>query len=98
MSQEPARRAVIIGGSMGGLFIGNMLARRGWRVDIFERVTGPLNVRGAGIAGHDEYVPIMRACGIDRDRPPGIDVEGRTAYDSDGREIGFHPHSQYLTY
>ena len=30
--REGRRKAVIIGGSMGGLFIGNMLVRRGWLV------------------------------------------------------------------
>ncbi len=91
-------RAVIIGGSMGGLFIGNMLVRQGWQVDIYERVDGALNVRGAGIAGHTDYVPILQACGIDKQRPVGVDVEGRTAYDAEGRQIAFHPHPQYLTY
>lgn len=99
MGRESMRRsAIIIGGSMGGLFIGNMLVRRGWQVDIFERVEGALNVRGAGIAGHAEYAPVMRACGLSDARPAGVEVEGRTAYDKEGRQIGFHPHPQYLTY
>ena len=92
------RRAVVIGGSMGGLFIGNMLVRQGWQVDIYERIAGALNVRGAGIAGHADYGPILRACGIAEDGLAGVDVAGRTAYDGDGREIAFHPHPQYLTY
>ena len=96
--REGRRKAVIIGGSMGGLFIGNMLVRRGWLVDIYERVKGDLNVRGAGIAGHPEYGPIMRACGLPEVKPVGVEVAGRTAYDKTGREIGFHPHPQYLTY
>jgi 2-polyprenyl-6-methoxyphenol hydroxylase-like FAD-dependent oxidoreductase len=92
------RKAVIIGGSMGGLFIGNMLVRRDWDVDIYERASGQLNVRGAGIAGHPEYEPIMRACGIPNVKPVGIDVPGRTAYDATGRIIAYHPHPQYLTF
>ncbi len=98
MNQPGSRKAIIVGGSMGGLFIGNMLVRRGWDVDIYERVAGMLNVRGAGIAGHPEYEPIMRACGLSDARPVGIEVEGRTAYDQDGRVIAFHPHPQYLTF
>jgi 2-polyprenyl-6-methoxyphenol hydroxylase-like FAD-dependent oxidoreductase len=46
------RKAVIAGGSVGGLFVGNMLMRQGWAVEIFERVAGGLESRGAGIAGH----------------------------------------------
>jgi len=33
------RRALIIGGSLGGLFAGNLLRQIGWDVDIFERST-----------------------------------------------------------
>jgi 2-polyprenyl-6-methoxyphenol hydroxylase-like FAD-dependent oxidoreductase len=32
------RRALIIGGSLGGLLTACLLRRDGWRVDIFERV------------------------------------------------------------
>jgi len=39
------RRALIIGGSMSGLLAGMMLARRGWGVDIFERVAGAASRR-----------------------------------------------------
>jgi 2-polyprenyl-6-methoxyphenol hydroxylase-like FAD-dependent oxidoreductase len=34
------RRALIIGGSMSGLLAAIMLDRRGWQVDVFERVGG----------------------------------------------------------
>ena len=45
----PVRKAIIIGGSMGGLFAGNLLSRAGWQADIYERVPGPLSDRGTGI-------------------------------------------------
>jgi 2-polyprenyl-6-methoxyphenol hydroxylase-like FAD-dependent oxidoreductase len=32
-----ARRAIVIGGSISGLFVGAFLRRIGWRVDIYER-------------------------------------------------------------
>jgi hypothetical protein len=35
-------KAVSVGGSVGGLLIGNMLPRPGWSVDIFERPTSGL--------------------------------------------------------
>jgi len=41
---EPAgtagRRALIIGGSVGGLFTANLLRRAGWTVQVFERSEG----------------------------------------------------------
>jgi len=42
------RRAVIIGGSMAGLFTALLLRRAGWHVDVFERIGTELAGRGAG--------------------------------------------------
>ena len=50
------RRALIIGGSMSGLLAGIMLRRRGWAVDIFERVGSELSGRGAGIVAQPELI------------------------------------------
>jgi hypothetical protein len=52
------RTVVIVGGSDGGLVIGNMLRRRGWAVDIFEHAAGASESRGAGIAGNAELTAI----------------------------------------
>ncbi|SVB18399.1 uncharacterized protein METZ01_LOCUS171253, partial [marine metagenome] len=35
-------RAVIVGGSVAGVFAGNMLVQRGWQVDILERAVDAL--------------------------------------------------------
>jgi 2-polyprenyl-6-methoxyphenol hydroxylase-like FAD-dependent oxidoreductase len=32
-----SKRALVIGGSLGGLFAANLLLRAGWRVDVFEK-------------------------------------------------------------
>src|ERR1700675_3488890 len=91
------RKAVIAGGSVGGLFVGNMLMRQGWAVEIFERVAGGLESRGAGIAGHAELTAILQAIGVSADRPPGIDVSGRIAFDRHGNELASFDYPQYLT-
>jgi 2-polyprenyl-6-methoxyphenol hydroxylase-like FAD-dependent oxidoreductase len=31
-------KAIVVGGSLGGLFAANLLNRSGWQVDVFERV------------------------------------------------------------
>ena len=49
-------RAIIIGGSMSGLFAGLMLRRRAGQVDIYERVAGELSGRGAGIVAQPEII------------------------------------------
>jgi 2-polyprenyl-6-methoxyphenol hydroxylase-like FAD-dependent oxidoreductase len=37
LAEKPKRRAVVIGGSIAGLFVGAFLRRIGWQVDIYER-------------------------------------------------------------
>jgi 2-polyprenyl-6-methoxyphenol hydroxylase-like FAD-dependent oxidoreductase len=48
------KRAVVIGGSIGGLFAGLFLRKVGWDVSIHERAGEELGSRGAGIATHDD--------------------------------------------
>lgn len=47
-------KAIVAGGSLGGLFAANLLTRSGWDVDVFERVPEELAGRGAGIVTHPE--------------------------------------------
>ena len=58
------QRAVVIGGSLGGLFAANLLHAIGWHVDVYERVADDLATRGAGIGTHDELFSILRRLGI----------------------------------
>src|ERR1700710_2397965 len=92
------RKALIAGGSVGGLFIGNMLLRQGWAVEIFERAGSGLEFRGAGVAGHAELTAILKTIGVSGDaRPPGIDVSGRVAFDRHGNQLASFDYPQYLT-
>ena len=96
----PVRRqlkAVIAGGSVGGLFIGHMLLQPGWAVEIVERAASGLEARGAGIAGHSELSAILSGIGLTSDRPPGIDVSGRVAFDRHGKQLASFDYPQYLT-
>ena len=47
------RRALVIGGSLGGLLAANLLRHAGWHVTVFERNAEDLTGRGAGIAASD---------------------------------------------
>ena len=50
MAEKPhERRAIVIGGSIAGLFVGAFLRRIGWQVDIYERSSIELIGRGVGI-------------------------------------------------
>jgi len=86
MSKQ-ARRALIIGGSMSGLFAALYLRRRGWDVDVFERATAPLTGRGAGIMTHPEMRQALADLGMDASRNFGVPIEKRLVLDGDGAVI-----------
>ncbi|MDA0785183.1 MAG: FAD-dependent oxidoreductase, partial [Proteobacteria bacterium] len=81
------KRAVIVGGSVGGLFAGNFLVRRGWVVDILEIAPETLASRGQGIARHAELEELLDLLDVPRGMSGGIDVTGRTAFDRSGAII-----------
>src|SRR6266568_3507815 len=70
---EPSRRALVIGGSMSGLFAALALSRRGWDVEVFERVEGELAGRGAGIVAQPQLRAVFRAVGLDPDVELGVE-------------------------
>ncbi len=97
MAKSGERRAVIIGGSMSGLFAATLLARAGWHADIYERAEAELSGRGAGIVTHAAMRTVLRAAGCDPSRDLGIEVTGRKTLDRAGGLIGRHACPQTLT-
>ena len=91
------RRALVIGGSLGGLFAANLLARAGWDVEIFERVGAELAGRGAGIVTHDELFDVIRRLGAVIDDTIGCETHSRVTLDRTGRVIAEMPLHQTLT-
>src|SRR5215469_11353279 len=87
MRQSKAR-ALVIGGSMSGLLAGVALSRRGWDVDVFERVETELAGRGAGIVAQPQLREVFRDVGIDPTLELGVQVEFRRSYDIDGGLMG----------
>jgi 2-polyprenyl-6-methoxyphenol hydroxylase-like FAD-dependent oxidoreductase len=81
------RRALVAGGSLGGLFAANMLLRAGWDVTVAERVTGPLAGRGAGIVTHPPLFEALRRAGVDPSATIGVPVQGRVTFAPDGTTI-----------
>ena len=57
-------RALIIGGSVGGLFAANLLRTIGWDVRVFERSGGDLAERGAGLGATPELFAVLQRIGI----------------------------------
>ncbi len=90
------KRAVIVGGSVGGLFAGNFLIRRGWDVDILEIAPETLASRGQGIARHAELEELLDLLDVPRGMSGGIDVTGRTGFDRTGAIISTYDLDQQL--
>jgi 2-polyprenyl-6-methoxyphenol hydroxylase-like FAD-dependent oxidoreductase len=91
------RRALVIGGSLGGLMAAGLLRRDGWRVDIFERVPDELAGRGAGIVTHPELLDTLARCGVTIDDTIGVEVPARIVLDAAGHRIGELAFRQILT-
>jgi 2-polyprenyl-6-methoxyphenol hydroxylase-like FAD-dependent oxidoreductase len=90
-------RALVIGGSLGGLLTGILLRRSGWDVDVFERVPSELSGRGAGIVTHPELLAALARCGATIDDSIGVEVAARITLDASGRTIGELPLRQIMT-
>jgi 2-polyprenyl-6-methoxyphenol hydroxylase-like FAD-dependent oxidoreductase len=78
------RRALVIGGSLGGLLAAHLLRSTGWDVVVFERNAEDLTGRGAGISTHPQLIDILRRVGIDFDESMGIKVDTVICLDKDG--------------
>ncbi|HEY1310131.1 MAG TPA: FAD-dependent monooxygenase [Pseudolabrys sp.] len=90
-------RALIIGGSLGGLFAGLLLRQAGWDVTVFERSDGDLASRGAGIGTHVELFAVMRRLGIAVDESIGVPITSRICLDRDGKVIARLPFEKVLS-
>jgi 2-polyprenyl-6-methoxyphenol hydroxylase-like FAD-dependent oxidoreductase len=95
MSNQP--RALIIGGSLGGLFAANLLRAIGWRVDVYERVPEELAGRGAGIATHPELFQALERCGVTIDDSIGVRVDKRITLGQNGECVGERSMPQTFT-
>ena len=61
---EVVRRAIVIGGSLSGLFTGVLLRSIGWEVDIYERSPRILSSRGGGVVLQPDVVEAFNMAGI----------------------------------
>jgi 2-polyprenyl-6-methoxyphenol hydroxylase-like FAD-dependent oxidoreductase len=95
-ARRAKRRAVIIGGSMSGLFTAAFLRQIGWDVDVYERSSVELVGRGAGITGHPELLDALEASGAGT-KDLGVEVPRRVAIDRNGRVTDERPLRQILT-
>jgi 2-polyprenyl-6-methoxyphenol hydroxylase-like FAD-dependent oxidoreductase len=81
------RRALVIGGSLGGLLAAHLLRSIGWDAVVFERNEEELASRGVGLGTHPQLIAILKRAGIDFDESMGITPSRGVCLDRDGRII-----------
>jgi 2-polyprenyl-6-methoxyphenol hydroxylase-like FAD-dependent oxidoreductase len=89
-------RAIVIGGSMSGLFAALLLRQAGWHVDVYERVESELAGRGAGIVAQPEMIEVLRSLGLNTG-DLGVQVTTRKILDRDGRIVAAREIPQIMT-
>jgi 2-polyprenyl-6-methoxyphenol hydroxylase-like FAD-dependent oxidoreductase len=96
-AQSSNRRAIIVGGSIAGLFAAAFFRRIGWQVDIYERSSIELIGRGVGIfAGHFELFEALDKCGAGT-VDIGVIAYRRIALDRTGAVVAEKPMLQIVT-
>jgi 2-polyprenyl-6-methoxyphenol hydroxylase-like FAD-dependent oxidoreductase len=85
------RRALVIGGSLGGLLTAHLLREVGWDTVVFERNDADLVSRGAGLGTHPSLIDILRRIGIDFDDSMGVKLDTVVCLDRAGRVIARKP-------
>ncbi|CAB3961267.1 MULTISPECIES: FAD binding domain-containing protein [Burkholderia] len=89
-------RALIIGGSLGGLFTATTLQAAGWDIDIFERSPNELDSRGGGIVLQADVLSAFHFAGIQTGTALGVQSGDRIYLDRADRVIqrSFMPQTQ----
>jgi 2-polyprenyl-6-methoxyphenol hydroxylase-like FAD-dependent oxidoreductase len=78
-------RILIVGGSLGGLLVANMLCRAGHDVQLLERAVGSLDGRGAGIVTHAALREGLLRAGARVDDTLGVSVQSRVVLGAQGQ-------------
>ena len=95
MMNSVDKRAVVIGGSLAGLFSGILLRSIGWQVDIYERSPHELDSRGGGVVLQADVITAFRRAGIPTEAL-GVEATERYYLQKDG-SIQQMPMRQTLT-
>nr|WP_315250839.1 FAD binding domain-containing protein [uncultured Duganella sp.] len=72
MDKPAAPRALIIGGSLSGLFAATALRRIGWQVAVYERSPNELSGRGGGLVLQPEVLAAIEFAGLGVDGALGV--------------------------
>ena len=92
-----APRALIIGGSLGGLMAAHLLRSVGFDAVVFERNDEELASRGVGLGTHPPLIAILKRAGIDFDETMGITPPRGVCLDHNGKIIIEQPMGRTLS-
>ncbi|WP_324291624.1 hypothetical protein [Cupriavidus sp. D39] len=92
MATSKVPRALVIGGSLGGLFAATALRAIGWDVQVFERSGKDLDSRGGGIVLQPDILAAFNFAGIRQAQAEALGVPSgdRIYLDSNGSVIHRH--------
>jgi len=90
------RRALVIGGSLGGLLSAHLLRRRGWHAVVFER-ENDLTGRGVGLGTHPQLIAVLRRAGIAFDASMGVTVPKVVCLDRAGNIVIEQPTARTMS-
>jgi 2-polyprenyl-6-methoxyphenol hydroxylase-like FAD-dependent oxidoreductase len=90
-------RALVIGGSLGGLLAAHLLRNIGWDAVVFERNTEELASRGVGLGTHPQLGAALRRAGIAFDETMGIRVPKVICLDRAGDIIVAQPTTRVMS-
>ncbi|HVU39934.1 MAG TPA: FAD-dependent monooxygenase, partial [Xanthobacteraceae bacterium] len=91
------RRALVIGGSLGGLIVAHLLRTTGWDAVVFERNEEELASRGVGLGTHPQLIGILKRAGVDFDDTMGITPTRAVCLDHDGEIVIERPTARTLS-
>jgi 2-polyprenyl-6-methoxyphenol hydroxylase-like FAD-dependent oxidoreductase len=77
-------KAIVVGGSVGGLMAALLLRKSGWDVTVYERAVGDLAGRGAGLGVSEELLDVMARAGAPFERSAGIAQSAHVWMEKDG--------------
>ncbi len=90
-------RVVVIGGSLGGLFNAIALRELGYDVSVFEKSSGLMRDRGAGIVLQSEVTDLFRRYGVATTDEISVPVRDRRYLNHNGTVVQEGPMAQDMT-
>jgi 2-polyprenyl-6-methoxyphenol hydroxylase-like FAD-dependent oxidoreductase len=91
------RRALVIGGSLGGLIMAHLLRGADWDATVFERNDEELASRGVGLGTHPQLIAILKRAGVEFDESMGITPPRAVCLDRSGEIVIERPTARTLS-